>query len=76
MKITNHIRKIQEHANLVSKHVDAKDYPKANVDLDNIEANVRSVRDQIESIQSQADFCARPGVKKCTPCRKGLPYEH
>ena len=60
MTFTNHIRKIQEHADWVIKHVDARDYPKAHVDLDNIEANVRSVRDHIETIQSCADCSARP----------------
>ena len=60
MTFTNHIRKIQEHADWAVKHVDARDYPKAHVDLDNIEANVRSVRHHIETIQSCSDAAARP----------------
>ncbi len=66
MTFTNHIMKIQEHSNLVIKHMDARDYPSAHVDLDNIEANVRSVRDHIETIQSCADRSARPAGENDT----------
>lgn len=59
MTITNHIRKIQEQAERVIEHVDDMDYECANVDLDNIEANVRSARDLIEEIQHKADCAAR-----------------
>lgn len=60
MTITNHIRKIQEHAESVIEHVDDRDYAKAHVALDFIEHNVRSARDHIENIQAKADCAARP----------------
>ncbi len=60
MTITNHIRKIQEHADSVIEHVDDRDYACAHVALDNIEHNVRSARDHIENLQLKTDRAARP----------------
>lgn len=60
MTITNHIRKIQEHADSVIEHVDDREYVQAHVALDYIEHNVRSARDHIEMLQSKADCAARP----------------
>lgn len=60
MTITNHIRKIQEHADSVIEHVDDRDYARAHVALEFIEHNVRSARDHIENLQLKADCAARP----------------
>lgn len=60
MTITNHIRKIQEHAESVIEHVDDRDYARAHVALDYIEHNVRSARDHIDNLQKHADCAARP----------------
>lgn len=58
--LTDHIRKIQEHAERAIEHVDDRDYACANVALDNIEANIHSARDHIENLQLKADCAARP----------------
>ena len=60
MTLTDHVRKIQYHAELVLVHADARDYALTHIDLDNIEANIQSVRDHIETLQSKADCAARP----------------
>lgn len=60
MTITNHIRKIQEHAEAVIEHVDERDFARAHVALDFIEHNTRSARDHIETLQRKAACAARP----------------
>lgn len=51
---------IREYAGRVIDHVDVRDYPGANVDLDSIEANVRSARDQIANLELESVSAARP----------------
>ena len=58
--ITNHIRKIQEHADSVIEHVDDRDYARAHVALDYIEHNVCSARYHIEKLQSIAACATCP----------------
>ncbi len=60
MTITNHIRKIQEHAESVIEHVDARNYRNAHLSLDAIAANVSSARDHIDDLQLKSDCAARP----------------
>ena len=60
MTLTDHIRKIHEHADSVIKDADNRNYARVHVELDFIEHNVRSVRDHIETLQRTADCAARP----------------
>jgi len=58
--LTNNIRDIETSAQLALKHCDEKNYPQAHLDLDVVEAKVRSVRTHIDHLQNVTDFCVRP----------------
>lgn len=60
MTITNHIKWIQNEAEAIIEHADARDYASAHVNLDNIESHVRGVRNHIKELQRKADCAARP----------------
>lgn len=51
MSITNHIRKIQEHAESVIEHVDEKRYRMAHSALDIIATQVRESHEYIDKLQ-------------------------
>ena len=60
MTITNHFRRIHDLADLAIHFVDAKNYPKAHLALDDIEKKVRESHRHIDHLQNVTDFCARP----------------
>lgn len=60
MTLTNNIQSIQNHANLVLKHADAREYELAHCDIDLIEARTRALRRHIDELQLKTDCAARP----------------
>ena len=66
MTLTNNVRSIQDHANLVIKHADHREYELAHCDIDLIEARTRALRRHIDELQLKADCAARPAGEDVT----------
>ncbi len=60
MTLTNHTRRIEELTGDVVYHVDAREYPKAHLVLDEMQSKLFALRRHIEHLQNVTDFAARP----------------
>lgn len=60
MTITNHTKRIDVLAALVTVHVDKRSYPDAHCCLDDIEKEVRAAHRHIDNLQLKAECAARP----------------
>ena len=58
MTLTNNVRAIQNHADLVIEHVDEDEYELAHCDIDNIEARTQALRRHIDNLQLKSDRAA------------------
>jgi len=54
MTITNHIRRIENLAEQVITHVDAREYEEAHEDLDYIATRVRLAHEHVDHLQTVA----------------------
>lgn len=52
MTITNHIRRIEDLANQVIEHVDAREYQKAHSALDDISCKVQAAHEHLDHLQT------------------------
>jgi len=60
MTITNHVRKIQNFADLLIENVDERKYRHAHHTIDAIESEARLAHEHIDNLQQSADCAARP----------------
>lgn len=60
MTITNHIRRIEDLAEQVIEHVDAREYEQAHEDLTYIETRVRLAHEHVDHLQLVAERTFEP----------------